>query len=103
MNDFLSVLQISWAVSAGFAINLFLGSQTRARSDIDIFVFLKPIKIRVCVYMLYNKCNVYEFRGQEKLRSLNSKLSSKISQNLMCVKNDCDFVKFFHVKILIFE
>lgn len=93
-NNFLSGLQIPWAVCGGFALDLFLNREIRKHSDIDICVFEND---RDCVfkYMLSNGWNIYEFRGQGKVRALNSKLSSEIGRNLMCVKDDCDFVKFF--------
>lgn len=93
-NNFLSGLQIPWAVCGGFALDLFLGKEVRRHSDIDICVFEID---RDCVsgYMLNNGWNIYEFRGQGKVRALDSKSSSEFGRNLMCIKDDCDIVKFF--------
>lgn len=43
-NNFLSGLQIPWAVCGGFALDLFLNREIRKHSDIDICV-LKMIEI----------------------------------------------------------
>ena len=93
-NDVIKNAHIKWAVCGGFALDLFLEKEIRRHSDIDICVFEKD-RDKILHYMLQNDWNVYEFRGQGKVRPLNSALSSECGRNLMCTKDNCDIVKFY--------
>lgn len=68
-NEFMKNAHIPWAVCGGFAIDMFLGKDTRMHGDIDICVFEKD-RETVLRYMVQNDWIVYEFRGNGKfLRS----------------------------------
>lgn len=93
-NHLLQDVPITWAICGGFAIDLFLGKETRAHGDIDICVFEKE-RETISKYMLQNDWQVYEFRGNGKVRLQNEDLSSEPGRNLMCTKDTCELVKFY--------
>jgi len=93
-NHLLENAPVSWAVCGGFAIDLFLGKETRAHGDIDICVFEKD-RENILKHMLKSNWQVYEFRGNGKVRSLNAALSSEPGRNLMCTSGACELVKFY--------
>ena len=93
-NHLLENAPVSWAVCGGFAIDLFLGKETRAHGDIDICVFEKD-RENILKHMLKNNWQVYEFRGNGKVRPLNAALSSEPGRNLMCTSGACELVKFY--------
>lgn len=84
----------SWAVCGGYALDLFLDRTLRTHGDIDICVFEKD-RAEILAYMLEQDWRVYEFRGQGKLRPLTAGRSSESGRNLMCLKGDCELVKFY--------
>ncbi|MBP1581287.1 MAG: hypothetical protein J6A26_02660 [Oscillospiraceae bacterium] len=84
----------SWAVCGGYALDLFLDRTLRTHGDIDICVFEKD-RAAILSYMLEQDWRVYEFRGQGKLRPLTAGGSSESGRNLMCLKGDCELVKFY--------
>lgn len=93
-NHFMKNAPISWAICGGFALDLFLGKDTRVHGDIDICVFEKD-RDRILRYMLQNAWRVYEFRGCGKVRPLDAALSSESGRNFMCINGECDMVKFY--------
>lgn len=93
-NHFMKNAPISWAICGGFALDLFLGKDTRTHGDIDICVFEKD-RDRILRYMLQNAWRVYEFRGCGKVRPLDTGLSSESGRNFMCINGECDMVKFY--------
>ncbi len=76
-NEFMKNVHIPWAVCGGFAIDMFLGKDTRMHGDIDICVFEKD-REKVCRYMVQNNWLVYEFRGNGKLQNISMILSKYI-------------------------
>ncbi len=93
-NDFINKVNVQWAICGGFALDLFLEKEIRTHSDIDICVFEKD-REKIFQYMLQKAWNVYEFRGQGKLRPLNAASISERGRNLMCINGSCDFVRLF--------
>ncbi|MBQ4047045.1 MAG: hypothetical protein IJC93_01580 [Clostridia bacterium] len=91
---FLSNAQICWAVCGGYALDLFLDRTIRKHSDIDICVFEND-RDTILQYMLKRDWRVYEFRGQGKVRPLNSASTSDVGRNFMCINGECDLVKFY--------
>ena len=92
--SFLSDAQIRWAVCGGYALDLFLERTIRKHSDIDICVFEND-RDTILKYMLKNSWQVYEFRGQGKVRPLDDTTKSDVGRNLMCIKGECELVKFY--------
>lgn len=93
-NIFMNNVNIPWAICGGFAIDLFLKKDIRTHSDIDICVFEKD-REKILRYMLQNNWNVYEFRGQGKVRPLNAASLSETGRNFMCTNGECDIVNFY--------
>lgn len=83
-----------WAVCGGYALDLFLDKDTRLHGDLDLCVF-EAHRDDVVRYMRTLGWNVYEFRGQGKVRPLTDHLSSDSGRNLMCFTDDCDLVAFY--------
>lgn len=94
IREFMANARFQWAVCGGFALDLFLDKDTRMHGDIDICVFERD-REAILRYMLQKDWNVYEFRGQGKVRLLKDASSSEPGRNLMCVKEICDIVKFY--------
>lgn len=92
--DFLKDAPFPWAVCGGFALELFLGKEVRLHGDIDLCVFEKD-RERILPYMLQKGWNVYEFRGNGRLRPLDANAKSETGRNLMCLGEGCDLVKFY--------
>lgn len=85
---------ISWAVCGGFALDLFLGRDTRVHGDLDIAVPEENRRTIEC-FMLAQGWQVYEFRGMGKLRPLDGGSPSEPGRNLMCVREGCELVTFW--------
>ncbi|MCH5288070.1 MAG: hypothetical protein J1E43_11695 [Christensenellaceae bacterium] len=83
-----------WAVCGGFAIELFLGRETRPHGDLDLAV-PEEDRREVERFMREQGWLVYEFRGQGKLRRLTDGALSEPGRNLMCLREGCDLVTFW--------
>lgn len=94
VNILLEKSDFSWAICGGFALDMFLGKEIRKHSDIDICVFEND-REKILPYMLQNKWDVYEFRGNGKVRSLSRELLSEAGRNLMCTNGVCAIAKFY--------
>lgn len=94
LKTFMAGCEFRWAVCGGFALDLFLDKNIRTHGDMDICVFEKD-RSSVLQYMRDAGWNVYEFRGQGKVRPLGSGMTSDHGRNLMCLKDGCDIVKFY--------
>lgn len=92
--DLLRNADFSWAVCGGFALELFLDRQTRVHDDIDICVFEED-RERIVRYMLRENWDVYEFRGQGKVRPIADPAASESGRNLMLLREKCELVKFY--------
>lgn len=85
---------VPWAVCGGYALDLFLDRTFRVHGDIDLCVF-ETDRDAIVNFMLWNDWHVYEFRGQGKVRPLYTNSVRGNGRNLMCVKDDCELVKFY--------
>ena len=85
---------IDWAVCGGFALDLFLGRETRVHGDLDLAA---PEEHRELIerWMLAKGWQVWEFRGQGMLRPLSADTPSEPGRNLMCVREGCELVTFW--------
>ena len=94
LKAFMAGADFPWAVCGGYALDLFLDKDTRTHGDIDVCVF-EPDRPAILHYMLSRDWTVYEFRGQGKVRPLDGTDLSEPGRNLMCLKEDCQLVKFY--------
>ncbi|MBE5779595.1 MAG: hypothetical protein E7331_09745 [Clostridiales bacterium] len=90
----LSAADFSWAVCGGFALELFLGRELRPHGDIDLCAF-EADRSKIPAFMQKSGWQVYEFRGQGKVRLLEPGDASDPGRNLMCVLPGCSLVEFF--------
>lgn len=94
LKTFMAGSEFQWAVCGGFALDLFLDRNIRKHGDLDICVFEND-RETIKRYALDKGWRVYEFRGQGKVRPLDSAMASEAGRNMMCVKDGCDIVKFY--------
>ena len=101
MNDILLSLNallgdsgIRWAVCGGFALDLFSGRETRVHGDLDIAV-PEADRGKIERFMREHGWQVYEFRGQGRLRPLDGYTPSEPGRNLMCLREGCELVTFW--------
>ena len=94
LKAFMAGADFPWAVCGGYALDLFLDKDTRTHGDIDVCVFEKD-RPAILHYMLSRDWTVYEFRGQGKVRPLDGTDLSEPGRNLMCLKEDCQLVRFY--------
>ena len=94
LNALLGNSGIRWAVCGGFALDLFLNRETRAHGDLDIAVS-EGERGRIEPFMRARGWQVYEFRGQGRLRPLEGEANSEPGRNLMCVREGCELVTFW--------
>jgi len=93
-NDFLKNANFEYAICGGFALDLFTDIYMRVHSDIDVCVFEKD-KNLIFQYMKDNEWLIYEFQGQGIVRLVREINNCQNGRNLMCLKNDCEIVKFY--------
>lgn len=84
----------SWAVCGGFALDLFLGRETRTHGDIDLCA-READRDSIVPFMQGQGWQVYEFRGMGKMRLLDAAPFSEPGRNLLCVLPGCSLVEFF--------
>ena len=83
-----------YAICGGFALDLFTGRDMRIHGDIDVCAFEKG-KNAIVQHMVSNGWSIYEFQGQGIVRLVNSIKDCQKGRNLMCLKSDCEIVKFY--------
>lgn len=94
LGAFLADSGVDWAVCGGWALELFLGRETRVHGDLDLSV-PEAHRERIQRFMLERGWLVYEFRGQGRLRPLSADVPSEPGRNLMCLRAGCELVTFW--------
>lgn len=92
-NDLLNNKGFEYAFCGGFAIDLFLGYESRLHGDIDILAYWKD-RNKIIEYMWSLGFAVYEMLGDGKahhITDINIQFIKK--RNIFCIKEDCDFVR----------
>ncbi len=82
-----------YAICGGFAIDLFLGYESRKHGDIDILAYWKD-RNSIILYMQSMGYKVYEMLGgglAHHITDINVQEYKK--RNIFCVTNDCELVK----------
>ena len=91
-NDLLTNRGLNYAFCGGFAIDLFLGYESRIHGDIDISVYLSQ-RNEVILYMQSIGFNVYEMLGGGKAHYITDVDNQKsIKRNIFCFKDECEMV-----------
>lgn len=83
-----------WAICGGYGLDIFLEQDTRTHGDIDLCV-LEPDRAAAIGHMLSLGWQVYEFRGQGKVRPIHSPSASDNGRNILCLKEGCDLIRFY--------
>lgn len=92
-NDLLINQGFEYAFCGGYAVDLFLGCESRPHGDIDILAYWKD-RNKIIEYMWTQGYCVYEMLGEGKahhITDINNQFIKK--RNILCIKEDCDFVK----------
>lgn len=85
----------SYAVCGGFALDLFLGYETRTHGDIDILAFWED-REKIITYMQSNGYIVYEMLGGGKVHRITDiKMQEKLRKNIFCCTEDCELVRLY--------
>ena len=85
----------SYAVCGGFALDLFLGYETRTHGDIDILAFWEN-REKIITYMQSKGYIVYEMLGGGKVHRITDiKMQEKLRKNIFCCTEDCELVRLY--------
>lgn len=94
-NALLQGQEFSYAICGGFALDLFLGYETRTHGDIDILAFWED-RETIITYMQSKGYNVYEMLGGGKVhRIMDIKMQEKLRKNIFCCTEDCELVRLY--------
>ncbi|HBL85335.1 MAG: hypothetical protein A2Y17_01970 [Clostridiales bacterium GWF2_38_85] len=82
-----------YAICGGFAIDLFLGYNSRKHGDIDILAYWKD-RDEIILYMKSIGFDVYEMLGGGKVHRITDiGKQYKSKRNIFCCKADCELVQ----------
>ena len=85
----------SYAVCGGFALDLFLGYETRIHGDIDILAFWED-RETIITYMQSKGYIVYEMLGGGKVHHITDiSVQEKLRKNIFCCTEDCELVRLY--------
>ena len=93
-NELLCNQSFEYAFCGGFAIDLFLGYESRRHGDIDIFAYWQD-RDKIIKYMQSMDYEVYEMMGNGKGHHItNIEIQYKVKSNIFCCKGNCELVSF---------
>lgn len=91
-NDLLQNHGFEYAVCGGWAIDLFIGKETRKHGDIDIFAYWQE-RDAIIEYMQFLGFQVYEMMGGGKAHHITDVHDQlKWKRNIFCFTQDCEMV-----------
>ena len=94
-NSILAGQTFEYAVCGGYAIDLFLGYESRKHGDIDIMAFWSD-RDKIIKYMQNLDYEVYEMLGGGKgFHITDIRTQYKVKNNIFCCKKDCELVRFY--------
>lgn len=94
-NELLRDQDFEYAVCGGFAIDLFLGYESRKHGDIDILAYWKD-RNAIIEYMQSKGYEVFEMLGGGKchrITDINNQMFQK--RNIFCSKDNCELVQLW--------
>ena len=95
VNALLKGQSFSYAVCGGFALDLFLGYETRTHDDIDILAFWED-RETIITYMQSKGYIVYEMLGGGKVHRITDiRVQEKLRKNIFCCTEDCELVRLY--------
>lgn len=88
----------SYAICGGFALDLFLGYETRTHGDIDILAFWED-REKIITYMLSKGFCVYEMLGGGKVHCIaDIRTQENLRKNIFCCTEDCELVRLYETE-----
>ncbi len=94
-NALLKGQEFTYAVCGGFALDLFLGYETRTHGDIDILAFWED-REKIITYMQSKGYFVYEMLGGGKVHRITDiRVQEKLRKNIFCCTEDCELVRLY--------
>ena len=95
VNTLLQGQGFSYAICGGFALDLFLGYETRTHGDIDILAFWED-RETIITYMQSKGFHVYEMLGGGKVHRITDiRMQEKLRKNIFCCTEDCELVRLY--------
>lgn len=88
----------SYAICGGFALDLFLGYESRVHGDIDILAFWED-RETIITYMQSKGFCVYEMLGGGKVHRITDiRTQEKLRKNIFCCTENCELVKLYETE-----
>ncbi|MBR6536900.1 MAG: hypothetical protein IKT67_06835 [Lachnospiraceae bacterium] len=85
----------SYGICGGFALDLFLGYETRTHGDIDILAFWED-REEIITYMQSKGFLIYEMLGGGKVHRITDiRMQEKLRKNIFCCTEDCELVRLY--------
>ena len=94
-NAFLQGQDFSYAICGGFALDLFLGYESRAHGDIDVLAFWED-REKIITFMQSKGFCVFEMLGGGKVHRITDiRAQEKLQKNIFCCTEDCELVRLY--------
>ena len=95
VNALLQGQDFSYAICGGFALDLFLGYESRVHGDIDVLALWED-RETIITYMQAKGCCVYEMLGGGKVHRITDiRTQEKLRKNIFCCTEDCELVRLY--------
>ena len=94
-NTLLQGQAFSYGICGGFALDMFLGYESRVHGDIDVLAFWED-REAIITYMQSNGFLVYEMLGGGKVHRITDiRMQEKLRKNIFCCTEDCELVRLY--------
>ncbi len=94
-NTLLQGRDFSYAICGGFALDLFLGYESRVHGDIDVVAFWED-RETIISYMQSKGFLVYEMLGGGKVHRITDiRTQEKLRKNIFCCTEECELVRLY--------
>ena len=92
-NSIFAAQRFAYAFCGGWAIDLFLGHESRKHGDIDVLAFWTE-RDEIILYMQSLGFDVYEMLGSGKAHHITDiAIQMKCKRNIFCCKANCDLIR----------
>ncbi|MBQ8800155.1 MAG: hypothetical protein IJZ55_11385 [Lachnospiraceae bacterium] len=94
-NTLLQGQDFSYAICGGFALDLFLGYESRVHGDIDVLAFWED-REKIIIFMQSKGFCVFEMLGGGKVHRITDiRTQEKLRKNIFCCTKDCELVRLY--------
>lgn len=98
VNALLQGQDFSYAICGGFALDLFLGYESRTHGDIDILAFWEDRETIITFMQSKGYC-VFEMLGGGKVHRITEiRMQEKLRKNIFCCTEDCELVRLYETE-----